>query len=104
MILFLPLMLAGQGGLLIESGAYVVASAQPHIVIENGKFSNDGDFSADGSTVHITGSAATGYSTIGGSSVTIFNHLEINKSSNDTRLDYDIEVDGDLIMKGGNFS
>lgn len=101
-IFFCPFLLAGQGGLLIGNGANVVASGQPHIVVENGKFNNDGDFSADASTVHITGTAATGYSTIGGTSVTIFNNLEINKSSNDTWLVYDIEVDGDITMKGGN--
>jgi hypothetical protein len=94
--------LAGQGGLLIGSGAKMVATGEPHIVVNNGKFSNNGDFAAGGSTLYITGSAATGFSTIGGASVTIFNHLEINKSSNDTRLDYDIELDGNITMKGGN--
>ncbi|MBI1225329.1 MAG: T9SS type A sorting domain-containing protein [Bacteroidetes bacterium] len=102
LFLLLPFFLQAQGGLFIGSGINMVASGQPHIIVENGKFSNDGDFSADASTVHITGTAATGYSTIGGTSVTIFNDLEINKSSNDTWLVYDIEIDGDLTMKGGN--
>jgi hypothetical protein len=101
-VFIIPCLLAGQGGLLIGSGANVVATGQPRIVVNNGKFSNDGDFAAGGSTVYITGSATTGFSTIGGASVTIFNQLEINKSSNDTRLDHDIEIDGDLTLKGGN--
>ena len=102
-ILLAPFIINGQGGLFISNGANMVINNSLHIVIENGKFQNDGDFSADGSTVHLIGTNSTENSTIGGSSVTIFNHLNIKKSSNDVRLDYDIDVDGDLIMKEGLF-
>ncbi len=102
-LFIVPLILNGQGGLFIKNGAHVVASDQLHIVVENGRFENNGNFSAANSTVHITGSAETDDSTIGGSSVTKFHHLQISKTSNDARLDFDIEVEGDLIMNGGNF-
>ena len=47
-------------------GANVVLIDQPQIVIENGQFKNDGDFSAGKSTVHFKGIANTENSTIGG--------------------------------------
>ncbi len=101
-ILFLfPIVLNAQGGLTIGSGVNVVIINSPQIVINNGKFKNDGDFSADGSTVHLIGTNTTDNSTIGGTSITAFNNLTINKSNNDTRLDFDIDVDGDLQMSGG---
>jgi hypothetical protein len=98
----LPLLMQAQGGLFISSGANVVVANSPHIIIENGKFSNDGDFLADNSTVHISGTNTTENSTIGGVSITAFNNLNIEKSSNDVRLDFDIGVDGNLQMDGGN--
>jgi type IX secretion system substrate protein len=100
-ILSLPLFLNAQGGLIIGSGAKVVISNSPQIVINDGKFENNGDFTAGTSTVHLKGSTATEYSTVGGAAVTAFNNLNIQKSSNDVRLDFDILVDGDLEMNGG---
>lgn len=91
-----------QGGFFISSGANVVIANSPHIIVENGKFSNDGDFLADNSTVHITGTSDTENSTIGGAAITAFNNLIIEKNNNDVRLDFDIDVDGDLQMNGGN--
>ncbi len=100
-IIIFPFFSYAQGGLKIEPGAEVVIDNSPQIVIENGYFKNDGNFSAGSSTVHITGTTATTNSTIGGMSLTAFNHLNINKSSNDTRLDFDIDIDGNLRMNGG---
>ena len=98
---FFTLFLKAQGGLIIGSGTNVIVINSPHIVIEDGKFKNDGVFTAGSSTVYIKGSAATPNSTIGGTSVTTFNDLNIKKNSNNTRLDFDIKVDGNLYMGGG---
>ena len=100
LILF-PFFLSAQGGLIIESGAKVVVSDSPQIVINNGKFKNDGDFTAGSSTVHITGTTGVVNSTIGGMAITSFNNLNINKTSNDVRLDFDIMVNGNIEMNGG---
>ena len=97
----LPFLLHAQGGLIIGSGANVVINNSPQIVIMDGKFQNDGDLTPDNSTIHIKGDAATQNSTIGGMAVTTFNHLNIEKSTNDVRLDFDILVDGNLEMNGG---
>ncbi|GJM32505.1 MAG: hypothetical protein DHS20C18_15060 [Saprospiraceae bacterium] len=90
-----------QGGLFIGNGANVVVNNSPKIVIQDGKFINDGNFEGGNSTVYLTGTTATENSTIGGTAVTPFNNLIISKSSNDVRLDFDIQVDGDLRMDGG---
>ncbi len=92
-----------QGGIIIGNGAKVFIKDSPHWVIQNGRFENNGDdFVAGSSTVHITGNSLTGFSTIGGTATTAFYNLTINKSSNDVRLNYDIEVEGDLQISNGN--
>ena len=78
-LIIIPLLSIAQGGLIIELGAELVLTNSPQIVIEDGYFKNDGSFSAGNSTVHITGTAATTNSTIGGVSLTAFNNLKINK-------------------------
>ena len=100
-IFLLPNYLLAQGGLFISSGAKVVANGSPQIVVNDGKFVNDGDFTAGSSTFFFKGSTATEFSTIYGANITTFNNLTISKSSNDVRLDFDIQVDGDLQMDGG---
>lgn len=96
-----PFFLNAQGGLIVESGAKVVVRDSPQIVINDGKFKNDGDFTAGSGTVHITGDTDVANSTIGGMAVTSFNNLNINKTSNDVRLDFDIKVVGNIEMNGG---
>ena len=61
----------------ISNGAEVVVLGEGHIVIDGGQFKNDGDFSAGVGMLHMTGAASTANSTIGGTSVTIFNDLKI---------------------------
>ena len=100
-IFLLPNYLLAQGGLFISSGTKVVANGSPQIVVNDGKFVNDGDFTAGSSTFFFKGSTATEYSTIYGANITTFNNLTISKSSNDVRLDFDIQVAGDLQMDGG---
>ena len=100
-IFLLPNYLLAQGGLFISSGAEIVCNGNPQIVVNDGKFVNDGDFTASSSTFFFKGSAATENSTIYGANITTFNNLTISKSSNDVRLDFDIQVDGDLQMDGG---
>ena len=97
----LPTFIQAQGGLLISSGTKVVVNGNPQIVINDGDFTNNGDFSAGNSTVQLTGDAATEHSTIGGAAITLFNNLTIAKTTNNTRLDFDIQMNGDLQMDGG---
>ena len=100
-IFLLPNYLQAQGGLFISSGAEIVCNGSPQIIVNDGKFVNDGNFTAGSSTFFFKGSTATEYSTIYGNNITKFNNLTISKSSNDVRLDFDIQVDGDLQMDGG---
>ena len=101
LLLILPSLVRAQGGIFIQNGAHITVKSSPHIVIQDGKYHNDGNFAAGTSTVQINGIALTEHSTIGGNSVTAFHHLEINKANHDVRLDFDIVVLGDIIMNGG---
>lgn len=100
-LFFLPLLIHAQGGFIIEENTHVVIEGNPNLIINNGKFVNDGNFDADNSTVIFTGSAPTAESTIGGTTNTVFNNLTISKSLNNVRLDYDVDVNGDVEMSGG---
>lgn len=95
--------LSAQGGLFVSSGTQVVASGSPFIVIDNGRWSNDGTFAAATSTVLMTGNATTANSTIGGTSSTTFYNLTQQKSANNIQLMQNIGVDGNFTMAGGLF-
>lgn len=102
-LLLIPYCMSAQGGFQIASGTQVVCSGNPSIVITDGRWLNDGTFSAATSLVRLEGTASTANSTIGGTSTTSFYHLTQQKTANDIRLNQNIEVDGDFTMSGGLF-
>src|SRR5450432_980399 len=86
----------------IYNTANIVVSGSATITVQDGGFHNNGNFIAGLGTVVISGTTATGISAIGGSSATAFNHLIINKTSNEAGLAGNISVDGNLTMQTGN--
>jgi hypothetical protein len=92
-----------QGGFMIASGTQVVCDLSPSIVITDGRWVNDGNFTAATSLVEIEGTATTANSTIGGTSSTTFHHLTQQKTLNDIRLLQNIGVNGNFTMGGGLF-
>ena len=86
----------------IYNTATIVVSGSTTIMVQDGGFHNNGNFVAGLGTVVISGTAATNISAIGGSSATAFNHLIINKTSNEAGLSGNISVDGNLTMQAGN--
>lgn len=92
----------GQGGLFINSGASVVCSGTPVIVVDNGKFSNSGTFTAASSTIKMTGTATAANTSITGSSTSSFFKLEIAKTTNDVQLLKGINVSSELKLSGKN--
>lgn len=73
-----------------------------NVVLKNTQWINNGIFDAASSTVHIKGDAADSQSGIGGSSISEFYNLQINKSSNGSQLNHLIQVDNELQMTSGN--
>jgi hypothetical protein len=103
MFLFFSGVVYAQGGLIIGENSQLVIKGELGIVVKDGKFQNDGEFSAGNGSLIMYGTAPTEGSTIGGSSITNFYDLIIAKSSHDVRLDYDIVVDRDLEVQDGMF-
>ncbi len=106
-IIILPLYLLsfsifGQNTLKITNGSTLKVTDGASIVIKDGKMVNDGTFEAGNGTVKITGSASDAQSTIEGSSNTTFHNLMIDKNSNNTQLQQDIEVKGTLDLQNGH--
>lgn len=88
---------------MIAAGTQVVVSGAPSIVITNGKWQNDGTFTAGNSVVRMEGNASTANSTIGGAGATTFYDLTQQKSSFDVLLTANIGVTNNLTMNGGLF-
>jgi hypothetical protein len=93
----------GQGGLWIGSGAFVVASGSPSIVVSDGRFQNDGAFTSASSLVRMEGTASTANSTITGTSPTTFHDFTQQKSANGILLAQNIVVNNNFTMNGGLF-
>jgi hypothetical protein len=87
-------------GLYVQSGASLVATGTPQIVINDAGFHQEGTFTPALSTVKFTGSQAI--SPISGSGGVTFNHLTIDKSAGDVQLDNNILVPGNLNMVSRN--
>ena len=83
-------------------GGNVKVVGNTDLVLKNTQFTNDGTFSAGAGTFHITGDGTDAQSAIGGSSTTTFYNLKINKSSNGSQLNQQIQVDNELQMITGN--
>lgn len=81
------------------AGGQVVAKGQPHIVLKNTNWVNNGTFTADSSTVIFTGTTSD---TITGISQTIFNQLILNKTTGEVVLGSNSQVDDTLRFNAGN--
>lgn len=101
LFLLLPLVVRSQD-VTIAPGASLALTGNALVTIQDGGLTNNGSFSAGNGTIMFSGTAATASSSIGGSSITIFNHLTINKSSNDVLLNNNVTVNGNLTMMSGN--
>ena len=71
------------------------------VVLQNTQWVNNGTFSAGSGTVIITGNGTDAQSAIGGDSITTFHNVIINKTSNGSQLQQDIQVDSVLRLMGG---
>ena len=89
-------------GLHLTSGINWVVSGSPFLVLNNSGLSNNGNFSADSSTVLFTGNMINFGSFIGGDRPVSFFNLTISKSSNDVQLNNNAVVRGMITMDSGN--
>lgn len=89
-------------GLHLTSGINWVASGSPCLVLNNAGLTNNGNFSADSSTVLFTGNTITSGSFIGGDRPVSFFNLTVSKSSNDVQLNNNAVVTGLITMDSGN--
>ncbi|HZE84395.1 MAG TPA: T9SS type A sorting domain-containing protein [Puia sp.] len=97
----LPLGLSAQG-LHITPGLHLVVSGAPSLVFNNASLINNGNFSADSSSVLFTGDGATAGSFIGGGNPIAFYNLAINRSFSDLQLNNNVTVGGRVTLNGGN--
>lgn len=93
--------LFSQGSFIINGGQVTVVGSGT-IVLNNTQWINNGAFDAGTGTVVIKGDAPDNASAIGGTSVTTFHNLELNKSSNGAQLQQAAQVDNELRMTAGN--
>ena len=81
------------GGNVVQNGNYLVLS--------NASLSNSGTFSANAGTVSFQGDGADALSKIGGTSMTTFNILQINKSANNVLLEQAANISNSLSLSNG---
>lgn len=101
LLLLLPLCTRAQE-ITITSGASLALTGNAILTIQDGGLINNGSFSAGNGIVLFSGATATANSFIAGNNSMVFNHLTINKSSNDVLLSNNITVNGNLTMQSGN--
>ena len=82
------------GNEMVQSGGY--------LVLENTNFINSSTFHSGSGEVVITGDAANTNSAIGGTSLTTFYNLTINKTSNGAQLGNSSNVSNQLTLTSGN--
>lgn len=78
----------------------MTVTGNPSIVIENGHFTNNGQFQAAQSTLILQGHT-TAAASVGGSAVTTFYNLEVQRPEAGAILNADINVANELRMNGG---
>lgn len=103
-ILFLLVVISGsflsaQTTMKISPGTHLVAKGAPSIVLHNASWENNGDFTADQSTVHFSG---TTEDSIVGSMETTFYDLSLSKTQDSMLLGQSISVDDTLYFVAGN--
>ena len=88
----LPLLVLSQTQL-VNNGGHLV-SGPGFLVHYNSRLVNKGTIQYTEGTVKVTGTATAANSSIGGSSSSTFNHLTIDKTSNNAQLDQSVTVNG----------
>lgn len=83
--------------IVIQSGARWVSSGAVHLVLSDVGFTNNGNFVSDDGTVQFTGSASSPL-TVGGTTVTSFHNMIINRSAGDIQLQQNINITGSITM------
>ena len=91
--------LYGQTGMRVTGGHLNQVGGS--LVLKDAKLTNDGDFTSSQGRVLVIGTAATTAATLGGTNVTVFDTLKINKGANDVQLGQDITVNGRLVFMDG---
>lgn len=89
-------------GILITNGAQLVLNGSPQLVVQDGGFTNNGQFVPGNGAVVFRGSAATSSSFVAGSATTDFYNLIINKSPNGIQLNRNIGVSNQLSFISGD--
>jgi Secretion system C-terminal sorting domain len=84
------------------SGTTITANNNVQIVIENGGFKNDGNFTKSNSTIVFTGTNATNSSFISGITPLDLYNLTLNKTSNGLQLNSNINVTGTVHFQSGD--
>ena len=95
-----PVWLSAQG-VRLTPGSYMIMNGPVNLVLNNAGFITDGGFKQGTSTIIFTGNA-TVQPLLGSSNTTAFNHVTINRPSNDVQLNGDIAIEGTLTMIMGN--
>jgi Secretion system C-terminal sorting domain len=91
--------LQAQTELYINNATHIVLT-DGTLTLNNTKLTNNGTVSATNSTVILSGNGNN--STIGGSGITSFNNLTIDKTSNNAQLNQTIDVSGNLSLTSGS--
>lgn len=105
-LLIIPSLLAylaethAQTGLVVGSGANMVVTGSPSIVLSNAHFTNNGIFTQGNSNLVFTGSTAG--SQIGGSGTTTLYDLTIDEATAPMTLMSNIGVENNMTMMNGN--
>jgi hypothetical protein len=86
----------------ISDGLNISLDGPVHLVLNNMRMVNNGQFKADNGTVLFTGSSNSGSVFIGGSSPIQFHHLTVDFNSGDLQLQNRLFISGDLTLLQGN--
>ncbi len=89
-------------GIIITNGASLIANDSVNLVINNGGFTNNGNFFAGSSRIVFRGNTATANSFISGSGTGLFYDLVLNKSVNGLTLNTDISVANRILFTSGD--
>lgn len=96
-----PIFLLGQG-ITIQNGTQVQSSGATYLVIQDGKFVNNGTFLPNSSTVKFVGSAQLSSTTIAGTTTSSFYNVELGKSGGGMLLNSDISIINRLVLTSGD--
>ena len=85
----------------IGSGAGLIMQGRPFLVVNNASLINHGSIISDSGIFKITGSTDTAISFIGGNSLTLFNHLVVDKTSYGVALKSPVSVKDSIKINKG---